>query len=67
MEMYTLLSLKRITNNDLLYSTRNSAQCYVDGRRVWGRVRACVCMVESLHCSLETVTALLITYTPIQK
>ena len=29
MVMYTLLSLKWITNKDLLYSTWNSAQCYV--------------------------------------
>ena len=29
MEMYTLLYSKRITNKDLLYSTWNSAQCYV--------------------------------------
>ena len=28
-DMYTLLYLKRITNKDLLYSTGNSAQCYV--------------------------------------
>ena len=27
--MCTLLYLKWITNKDLLYSTRNSAQCYV--------------------------------------
>ena len=27
--MYTLLYLKWITNKDLLYSTMNSAQCYV--------------------------------------
>ena len=27
--MYTLLYLKQITNKDLLYSTWNSAQCYV--------------------------------------
>ena len=27
--MYTLLYLKQITNKDLLYSTRSSAQCYV--------------------------------------
>ena len=27
--MYALLYLKWITNNDLLYSTWNSAQCYV--------------------------------------
>ena len=29
MGMYTLLHLKWITNKDLLYSTGNSAQCYV--------------------------------------
>ena len=28
-DMYTLLYLKRITNKNLLYSTGNSAQCYV--------------------------------------
>ena len=27
--MYTLLYLKRITNKDVLYSTGNSAQCYM--------------------------------------
>ena len=29
MDMYTLLYLKWITNKDVLYSTRNSAQRYV--------------------------------------
>ena len=29
MDMYTLLYLKSITNKDILYSTWNSAQCYV--------------------------------------
>ena len=29
MDRYTLLYLKWITNKDLLYSTKNSAQCYV--------------------------------------
>ena len=29
MDLYTLDYLKWITNKDLLYSTRNSAQCYV--------------------------------------
>ena len=29
MDMYTLLYLKGITNKDLLYSTGNSAHCYV--------------------------------------
>ena len=34
----------------------------LDGRRVWGRMDTCVCMAESLCCSPETVTALLISY-----
>ena len=29
MDIYTLLCLKRIANKDQLYSTWNSAQCYV--------------------------------------
>ena len=37
----------------------------LDGRRVWGRMDTRISMVESLHCSLETIT-LLIGYTPIQ-
>ena len=28
-DLYTLLYLKQITNKNLLYSTGNSAQCYV--------------------------------------
>ena len=35
MDMYTLLCLKWITSKDLLYSTWNSAQCYVEKRGVW--------------------------------
>ena len=31
-DVYTLLYLKWMTNKDLLYSTRNSAQCYVAAR-----------------------------------
>ena len=29
MDMYTQVYLKGMTNKDLLYSTRNSVQCYV--------------------------------------
>jgi len=29
MDMYTLLYLKQITNKEVLYSTGNSAPCYV--------------------------------------
>ena len=36
MDMYTLLQLKWIINKDLLYSTWNSAQCYVAAWMVGG-------------------------------
>ena len=38
----------------------------LDGRGVWGRMDTCICRAESLHCSPETITTLLIGYTPIQ-
>ena len=70
-DMYTLLYLKWITNKDLLYSTGNSVQCYVAawmGGEFGGEwMDTCVCMAESLCCSPETVTTLLISYTLIPK
>ena len=33
---------------------------------VWGRMVTCICMAKSLHCSPETITTLLISYTPMQ-
>ena len=61
-----LLYLKQMTSADLLYSTGNSAQCYVAGwmRGIWGRVDTCICMAEFLYCIPETITILLIGYTP---
>ena len=68
--MYTFLCLKQITNKDLLYSTRNSAQCYVAAWMgvafggewihvyVWLSPFA-IHLKLSQHC-------LLISYTPIQ-
>ena len=38
----------------------------LDGRGVWGSLDTCICMAESLHCLPETITTLLISYTPIQ-
>ena len=38
----------------------------LDGKGVWGRMNTCICMAEPLYCSPETVTTLLISYTPIQ-
>ena len=35
----------------------------LDESRVWGRMDTCICMIESLWCSPETITAL-IGYTP---
>ena len=54
-------------DRDLLYSTGNSAPCYVaawiggEFEEEWIRV----CMAESLRCSPETITALLTGYTSI--
>ena len=69
MDMYTLLYLKRVINKDLLYSTKNSAQCYVVawmGGEFGKKMDTCICMAEFLCCPLETVTTLLISYTPIR-
>ena len=66
MEMNTLLYLKWKTNKDLLYSSGNcSVLCgSLDGRGLWGRMDTCICMAESLHCSTETITTLLISSIP---
>ena len=50
----------------LNYIAHGTLLCYV---AVWmgGELgRECICMAESLRCSAETITALLISYTPIQ-
>ena len=67
MVMY-ILYLKWITNKDLQYSIGISAQYYVAAwmEGVWGEMDTCICMAESLRCSPETITTLLIDYTPIQ-
>ena len=64
MDMYTLLYFKWISNKDLQFCS--VFRGILDGRRVWRRMDACICMVESLLCSSETITTLLISYTPIQ-
>ena len=38
----------------------------LDGKGVWGRMETCICMAEPLLCSPETISTLLIGYTPIQ-
>ena len=37
----------------------------LDGRGIWGRIDTCKCVVEALYCP-ETITALLIGYTPVK-
>ena len=61
----TLLYLKWITNKDLEYSTWNAFQHAAAwmGGEFGGE---CICTAESLCCSPETITTLLISYTPIQ-
>ena len=39
----------------------------LDGRGVWGKRDACICMAESFHCSPETITTWLTSYISIQK
>ena len=38
----------------------------LDGSGVWGRMDTCIWVAESLLCSPETITTLLVDYTPIQ-
>ena len=38
----------------------------LDGRGVWGRMDTYMCKAESLYCSPETITILLIGYMPIE-
>ena len=56
---------KWITIKDQLYSTWNPAQRHVAawmGGEFGGRMDTCTCKAESLPCSPETVTTLLIGY-----
>ena len=62
MVLYTLLYLKWITKKDLLYSSWNSAQCYMragmGGRFEEEWIHIYICVAESLCCSPEAITAL---------
>ena len=66
MDVCTLLYLKRRTNKDLLSSTWSSAQCQAAawlGGEFGGEWHMCM-YGEPPHCSPETITRLLISYTP---
>ena len=39
---------------------------HLDGKGFGGRMVTCICMVESLCCSPETITTMVIGYNPIQ-
>jgi len=43
-----------------LYSTKNSAQCYVTAWMGGEFGRKLICMAEFLHCSPETITTLFV-------
>ena len=62
MDMYILLYLKWIANRDLLYSTLLNVMCRPGWEGVWGRMDTRICMAESLRCSPESTTTLLISY-----
>ena len=68
MDMYTQLYLKWITNEVQLYSTDNSAQCYVAAQMggKFGGEWTHLYMAESFCCSSEMITTLLICYILIQ-
>ena len=66
MDIYIVLYLKWITNKDLLYSTGNSAPCYMAawmGGEFVGEWIHVLCMAESLCCPVEAITTLVISYT----
>ena len=61
--------LKWITNRNfcIAHGTLLNVVCASqEGRRSWGKMDTCICMAESLCCSPETTTTLLIDYTSIQ-
>ena len=47
-------------------STHKKLKLSLDGSGVWWRMDPCICVAESLHCSSETITTSLISYTPMQ-
>ena len=67
--MYTLLYLKWITSKDLMYSTWNSAQCYVAawiGKELGGGCTHVYVWLSPFRCSPKMITILLIGYTPVK-
>ena len=65
--MYTLLRYKWITSTCIAHGTLLNITWQSDDQGVWGSMDTCICMSESLCCPPETITTLLISYTPTQK
>ena len=65
-DTYSPQYLKQVTNKGLLCSTGNCSvlRGLLDERGLWRRVNTCIYTAEFLHCSPETITALLVGYTP---
>ena len=64
--MYTLLYSKRIITRTC-YKARGTQCCvpaWMGGG--WETTNTCIFMAASLHCSFETITTMLIGYTPVQ-
>ena len=59
-DIYTLLYLKQITNEDLLYSTQNYTQYFsiIYKGKEPKKIDICVCITGSLCCMPETNTKL---------
>ena len=60
MDVYTLLYFKWITNGDLLELYSMICDSQSEWKGSWGRMDTLLCMAESLHCSLKTITALFV-------
>ena len=58
-DIYTLC-IKKITNENLLYSTGNSTQYSgdINGKEIQKRWEICIHIADSLHCTAETNTTL---------
>ena len=58
--VYCVSSLKMLFFSEFCLMLCDS----LDGKENWGRMDTCICMAESLCCPPETITILLISYTP---
>ena len=59
-DMYILLYLKQIINKGLFCTIHGMLCDSPDGKGVWGVMDTNICMAESLHCSPESITTLLV-------